>query len=71
MPKTWIVPPKGLNDAELALVEAYNTLVKTLEESSEDLEPFESRNALKAVAALWQVMNGLDLDPGHIYDIGA
>jgi hypothetical protein len=71
MPKTWIVPPKGLNDAELALVEAYNTLVKTLDEAGDDLEPFERRNALKAVAALWQVMNGLDLDPGHIYDIGA
>jgi hypothetical protein len=71
MPKTWIVPPKGLNEAELALVEAYNTLVKTLDESSEDLEPFERRNALKAVAALWQVMNGLDLDPGQLYDIGA
>jgi hypothetical protein len=71
MPKTGIVPPNGLNDAELVLVETYNTLVKTLEESSGDLEPFESRNALKAAAALWQVMNGLDLDPGHLYDIGA
>lgn len=71
MPKTSIVPPKGLNDAELALVEAYNTLVKTLDELGDDLEPFERRNALKAVAALWQVMNGLDLDPGHLYDIGA
>ena len=71
MPKTWVVPPKGLNEAELALVEAYNSLVKTLDESGEDLEPFEHRNALKAVAALWQVMNGLDLDPGHLYDIGA
>jgi hypothetical protein len=71
VPKTWIVPPKGLNDAELALVEAYNTLVKTLDESSDDLEPFERHNALKAVAALWQVVNGLDLDPGQLYDIGA
>jgi hypothetical protein len=71
MTKTGIVPPDGLNDAELALVESFNTLVKTLEESGGDLEPFESRNALKAAAALWQVMNGLDLDPGHLYDIGA
>ena len=71
MPMTSIVPPKGLNEAELALVEAYNTLVKTVDESGDDLEPFERRNALKAVAALWQVMNGLDLDPGHLYDIGA
>ena len=71
MPKVLIVPPKGLNEAEIALVEAYNNLVKTLDESGDDLEPFERRNALKAVAALWQVMNGLDLDPGHLYDIGA
>jgi hypothetical protein len=26
---------------------------------------------LKAVAALWQVVNGLDLDPGQLYEIGA
>ena len=71
MPKALIVPPKGLNEAEIALVEAYNNLVKTLDASGDDLEPFERRNALKAVAALWQVMNGLDLDPGHLYDIGA
>jgi len=71
MPKTMVVPPKGLNDAERALIEAYNTLVKTLDEPGDDLEPFERRNALKAVAALWQVVNGLDLDPGHLYDIGA
>jgi hypothetical protein len=71
MPKALIVSPKGLNEAELALVDAYNTLVKTLDESGDDLEPFERHNALKAVAALWQVMNGLDLDPGHLYDIGA
>jgi hypothetical protein len=38
---------------------------------SNDLAPFERRNALKAVAALWQVANGLDMDPGQIYDIGA
>jgi hypothetical protein len=36
-----------------------------------DLAPFERRNALKAVAALWQVVNGLDLEPGQIYDLGA
>ena len=29
------------------------------------------RNATKALAALWQVMNGLDMDPGQLYDVGA
>ncbi|MGH2789910.1 MAG: hypothetical protein ACRDJ0_02860 [Actinomycetota bacterium] len=73
MPKTWITPPPqaNLNRAQMALVEAYNTLAGTLEDSADDLEPFEQRNALKALAALWQVMNGLDLDPGQLYDLGA
>jgi len=35
-----------------------------------DLAPFERRNAMKAVAALWQVVNGLDFDPGNLYEIG-
>jgi hypothetical protein len=59
-----------LSASERTLVECYQSLVRVLRESSE-LAPFERRNALKAVAALWQVVNGLDLDPGNIYDIGA
>lgn len=59
-----------LNSSERSLVECYQSLVRVLRES-QDLAPFERRNALKAVAALWQVINGLDLDPGNIYDIGA
>jgi hypothetical protein len=59
-----------LNASECTLVECYQSLVRVLRESQE-LAPFERRNALKAVAALWQVVNGLDLEPGNIYDIGA
>lgn len=59
-----------LGAAEQSLVECYQTLVMVLKENTE-LAPFERRNALKAVAALWQVANGLDLDPGNIYEIGA
>lgn len=59
-----------LNHSEQTLVECYQSLVRTLKES-DNLAPFERRNALKAVAALWQIVNGLDLDPGNIYDIGA
>jgi hypothetical protein len=59
-----------LTDAERTLVESYQSLVNVLREIP-DLAPFERRNALKAVAALWQVVNGLDLDPGNLYDIGA
>jgi len=59
-----------LTEAEKALADCYQTLVKILKDTH-DLPPFERRNALKAVAALWQVVNGLDLEPGNIYDIGA
>ena len=59
-----------LTAAERTLVESYQSLVRLLKETK-DLAPFERRNALKAVAALWQVVNGLDLDPGNLYDIGA
>jgi hypothetical protein len=59
-----------LTQDERTLVECYRTLVAVLEREK-DLPPFARRNALKAVAALWQVVNGLDLDPGQLYDIGA
>ena len=59
-----------LSDAERTLVECYLGLVRVLKDGK-DLAPFEWRNALKAVAALWQIVNGLDLDPGNIYDVGA
>ena len=59
-----------LSESERTLVECYQGLVRVLKDSK-DLAPFERRNALKAVAALWQVVNGLDLDPGNLYEIGA
>ena len=59
-----------LSDSERSVVECYQSLVRVLKDGN-DLAPFERRNALKAVAALWQVVNGLDLDPGNIYEIGA
>jgi len=48
-----------LTESERVLMECYQNLVKV------------RRNALKAVAALWQIANGLDLDPGQLYHIGA
>ncbi|TME76745.1 MAG: hypothetical protein E6I43_11360 [Chloroflexi bacterium] len=59
-----------LSESERSLVECYQGLVRILKDGKE-LAPFERRNALKAVAALWQVVNGLDLDPGQLYEIGA
>jgi hypothetical protein len=60
----------GLTSAERKLVECYEQLAQLLREERTDLAPFAERNAIKAVAALWQVVNGLDLEPGQIYDIG-
>ena len=60
-----------LTEAEARLVDCYRRLAATLEMHGDELAPFERRNGLKALAALWQVMNGLDMDPGQIYDLGA
>ena len=60
-----------LNDAQRALVAAYESLAGVLRDHRDELAPFEERNAVKALAALWQVMNGLDLDPGQVYELGA
>lgn len=60
-----------LNEAETALVECYQNLARVLDEQRDQLAPFAERNAVKALAALWQVMNGLDQDPGQVYGLGA
>lgn len=59
-----------LSPAQRELVDCYERLVKLLAEHRDELAPFEERNASKATAALWQVVNGLDLDPGHLYHVG-
>jgi hypothetical protein len=61
----------GLNDAERALVDCYRSLERVLRDQRDQLAPFAERNAVKALAALWQAMNGLDQDPGQVYDLGA
>jgi hypothetical protein len=60
-----------MNEGQRKLVEVYRSLAGVLEEHRGELAPFEERNAIKALAALWQVMNGLDQDPGQIYHLGA
>jgi hypothetical protein len=60
-----------LTEAERTLVECYRTLARVLETQRDQLAPFAERNATKALAALWQVMNGLDQDPGQVYELGA
>ncbi len=60
-----------LGPAQTELVECYDRLASLLAERADELAPFEKRNALKAVAALWQVANGLDMDRGQLYHLGA
>jgi hypothetical protein len=60
-----------LTEPEAKLVDCYRQLASVLEMHGDDLAPFARRNGLKALAALWQVMNGLDMDPGQIYELGA
>jgi hypothetical protein len=60
-----------IGEAQRELAEIYERLKAVLQERRGELAPYEERNALKALAALWQVANGLDLDPGQLYDSGA
>lgn len=59
-----------LTVGEQALVDAFGHLVRTLDEHGDELPPFARRNAIKATAALWQVVNGLGLEPGQLYQLG-
>lgn len=65
------IPGQQLTAGEEKLVEAYRLLSNVLMGHRDELPPFAERNATKALAALWQVMNGLDMDPGQVYDLGA
>ncbi len=60
-----------LNQAQQELMECYDRLARVLSDRADVLAPFEKRNALKALAALWQISNGLDMDPGQTYHLGA
>jgi hypothetical protein len=60
-----------ISEGEAALLETYERLRAILEQHGEELPPFAQRNAVKALAALWQVANGLGRQPGQVYDVGA
>ena len=60
-----------LNVAQRELVDCYDRLGRVLGDHREELAPYEERNALKALAALWQITNGLDMDRGQTYHLGA
>ena len=60
-----------LGPAQAELMECYDKLARLLADRRDELGPYEERNALKALAALWQIANGLDMDRGQIYHLGA
>jgi hypothetical protein len=60
-----------LSEGERELVDCYHALQHTLRTHGDELPPFAQRNAIKALAALWQVANGAGQQPGQIYDLGA
>jgi hypothetical protein len=63
--------PFELTDGEQQLLECYESIKRVLTEHRDELPPFAERNAIKALAALWQVANGAGAQPGHIYETGA
>jgi predicted component of type VI protein secretion system len=60
-----------VTQGERELLELYERLNAILERHGDELPPFAQRNAVKALAALWQVANGLGAQPGQVYDVGA
>jgi hypothetical protein len=52
-----------VSEAERILVNCYEQLADVTELHEHELAPFERTNAAKALAALWQVVNGLGLHP--------
>ena len=60
-----------LSPSERELLECYDRLARVISDHGDELPPFAQRNALKALAALWQIANGLDADKGQIYHLGA
>ncbi len=62
---------QNLSAAETGLIETYEKLLTLVREHRGTLAPYQERNALKALAALWQIANGLDMDPDQLYELGA
>jgi len=58
-----------LTPTQQGLVEVYDNLLSLVRDKGDELNPFEDRNAKKALGCLWQIANGLDMDPGQLYDI--
>jgi hypothetical protein len=43
---------------------------RLLAERRGELAPYQERNALKALSCLWQIVQGLDMEPEQLYRLG-
>ncbi len=59
---------KALTEQEREILLVYETLKKLA--AQRDLPPCAARNVLRALAAMWQVTNDLDLQFEQLYDVG-
>jgi hypothetical protein len=57
-----------LTEQERELLDAYESLKRLA--AQEDLPPCAARNVRKALAALWQATNDLNLQFEQLYDLG-
>lgn len=60
-----------ISAVEAELVGIYDAMRRLVGERLGELEPYQERNALKALSCLWQIVNGLDMEPAHLYHVGA
>ena len=58
----------ALSEDERELLAAYEALKRLA--ANDDLPPCAARNVRKALAAMWQVTNDLDLQFEQLYDVG-
>jgi hypothetical protein len=57
-----------LTAQERELLEVYNALKKLA--AQDDLPPCAARNVRRALSAMWQATNDLDLQFEQLYDVG-
>jgi hypothetical protein len=57
-----------LTEQERALLDVYNALKKLA--AQDDLPPCAARNVRRALSAMWQATNDLDLQFEQLYDVG-
>ncbi|MFC4034777.1 hypothetical protein ACFO3J_25400 [Streptomyces polygonati] len=59
-----------LTAAQEELADVYRAVRHLVVDRADELAPYEARNAMKALACLWQIVNGLDLEPEQLYRAG-